>query len=325
MAAQGEKRRLHFLRGVVWTVVALVALTGLAEVSLRLLLGLGHPIVVAPDAACSYIEAPNQHTYRFFHEVNINQYGMRSGAFSPQPAPGSLRIMFVGDSIAYGTSRVGQSYIFTQILRRGLPAIVHRPVEVLNASASGWAIDNELAYIRSRGIFHSGLVLLVLNDGDVSQPRALLSAGLSQDSTYDHPTTALGELWSRYIKFKLLGLMPRPRRDQGDAVHMRDEADIRANLIKLNQFQQIVAAAHAQLAVVYLPFRADLPSRAAAAQAVLHQWTAAQHVPLFDLTAAEEAQPTTAITLDGGHFNVRGNRLVADGIERQWPSVLGSH
>lgn len=103
---------------------------------MRVVFGLGHPIVVASDAACDYIEAPNQHTSRFFRMVDINKYGMRSAPFAAQPAPGVLRIMFVGNSVTYGTSRIGQADIFTQILRRELPPIAHRPVEVLNASAS---------------------------------------------------------------------------------------------------------------------------------------------------------------------------------------------
>jgi len=325
LPVQVKTRSHSFLRILIWTVGSLVILTGLTEVSLRLLFGLGNPIVVTPDAACSYIEAPNQHTYRFFHEVDINQYGMRSDAFAPHPSPGTLRIMFVGDSVAYGTSQVGQQYIFTQLLRRDLPSIVHHPVEVLNASASGWAIDNELSYIRSRGIFNSALVLLVLNNGDVSQPPAVIQGGLSQDTTYDHPKTAIGELWSRYLKFKLRGLLPRRRKDQGDAAHMSDQIDIRANLLRLAEFQQLVTDAHARLAIVYLPFRSNLPNGAATAEAILHQWSAAHHVPLFDLSATEESQPTRAITLDGAHFNVRGNRLVAQGVEEGWSAVLGDN
>lgn len=312
-------------RITVWIAIFVLALLLLGNFLLSRLLGLGNPIVVAPDAACAFIEAPNQHAYRFFHEVDIDRFGMRSAPFAPEPAPGTLRIMFVGDSITYGTTRVGQSDIFTQILRRNLPAIVHQPVEVLNASASAWAPSNELDYVRSRGIFHSDLVLLVLNDGDISQPRAVITGGLSQDTTYHHSTTALGEIWTRF-------LMPRifhhaARKDAGDASNMSAGATISANLVKLNQFRKLVAADHARFALVYLPFREDIPDPAAQAETILRQWTSAHNVPMFDLTRAEDSQPSSSIILRGEapHFNVRGNLLVAHGIERQWHPVLGTN
>jgi len=97
---------------------------------------------------------------------------MRSDEVSPVPTPGVVRVLFVGDSLTYGTTHVDQRKIFTQIVGRGLPSIVHHSVEVLNASANGWAPDNEWSWVRTRGIFHSNFVLLVLNDGDVTQPWA---------------------------------------------------------------------------------------------------------------------------------------------------------
>lgn len=321
MPIQTASRPRSRFRIAAWTLGALVVLVCLMEITLRLLFGLGNPIVVAPDAACSYIEAPNQHTYRFFHEATTNHYGMRSAAFAPLPAPGTLRIMFVGDSITYGTSRVGQHDLFTQILLRELPSIVHRPVEVLNASASGWAVDNEISYVRSRGIFHSGLVLLVLNSGDVSQPRAILTS-TSQDSTTQHPVTAIGEIWERYLKPKLLHMAAR--KDAGDQSNVDAQADIRANLGELDQFQSLVAAQHARFAIIYVPFRSEIPHPADQAQRILHTWTADHHVPLFDMTDTEATEPTADITLDGGHFNVRGNHLVAEGVEKQWDGLLGT-
>lgn len=322
MPIQSPSTKRSPSRIILTTLISLLFLAGTAELSLRLLFGLGNPIVVAPDAACSYIEAPNQHTYRFFHEVRINRYGMRSTAFAPQPAPGTLRIIFFGDSVTYGTSRVGQSDLFTQILRRDLPSTVHQPVEVLNASASGWAIDNELAYARSRGLFHSRLALLVLNDGDLSQGRAEIAGDISQDTTYSHPRTAFGEIWTRFLKPRLMH--QAPRKDQGDTATM-DPSRIRANLARLDQFHELATAAQARLAIVYLPFRVNIPGHAEDTLGDLRPWALARQVPLFDLTPAEASYPTAAITLDGIHLNARGNRLVAQSIERQWSSLLGNN
>jgi hypothetical protein len=245
---------------------------------------------------------------------------MRSDAFPAEPAAGTLRILFVGDSVTYGTSRIDQPKIFTEILHRDLPGIVQRPVEVLNASASAWAIDNELSFVRSRGIFHAQLVILVLNSGDPGQARAEIS-DLGDDTTLHHSSSALGELWTRYVKRKLFH--SRGKVDAGDVAAGNAEATVRANLADLGDFENLVAAQHARLAIVYVPFAKEIPRPAAQAEDELKTWTAAHRVPFFDLTAVESAYPVQQITLDGDHFNVRGHELVARAIEKQWVSVLG--
>lgn len=141
------------LRIAGWIIAALLILGICTELLLRFVLGLGTPVVVVPDPACSYALAPNQRIWRFFCHTHTDRYGMRSDAFTPLPAPGTLRVMFVGDSVTYGTSHVDQPRIFTELLHHGLPSVVHQRVEVINASAGGWGIDNELSWLRSRGTF----------------------------------------------------------------------------------------------------------------------------------------------------------------------------
>ena len=301
------------------TLLALAILAAAAELSLRFVLGLGTPVIIAPDPVCAYIFKPNQNTYRFFCHTHINSYGMRADPVPAVKDPGKLRIMFIGDSVTYGTSHIDQSKIFTEIIHRDLPSVVHRPVELLNASVSAWAIDNELAYARSRGIFRSDVVLLVLNSGDLSQPRAEIG-DVGEDTTLHHPSTALGELWSRYFKPRFFQVSPA--RDAGDAAAPNADATIRANLAELDSFEALVAGQHARFAIVYIPFRSEIPEPAAQSEATLRSWTAAHHVPLFDLTSAEAAYSVGAITLDGFHLNVRGNQVAAQSIENLWPSNM---
>lgn len=307
------------LGGAINVTLALAALVVIAECVLRFGLGLGNPVLIAPDAASTYTLKPNQHTFRFFAHSSINSFGMRSEEVPANRAPHSLRLMFVGDSITYGTSRVDQSKIFTEILHRDLPSITHEPVEVLNASASAWAIDNELSFVRSRGIFQSDIVLLVLNSGDLAQPRSTM-AQVGDDLPQKREGTAIGELWTRYIGPRILGR--RRHVDAGDSSGDPSGAIERANLTELEAFRALVTSQHARMVLVYAPFRKDLPNPSAASAATLHAWAAAHQVPLLDLTTAESAHSAREITLDGGvHFNEKGHRLVADAIERDWPAL----
>jgi len=300
-----------------WVAVSL----GVVEAALRFGLGLGNPVLIAPDAACMYTLKPDQDVFRFFARTHINHYGMRSDEIPPYRDPHTLRVLFVGDSIAYGTSRVDQREIFTEILRRDLPSIVHSPVEVLNASASGWAIDNELAYVRTRGTFQSNLVLLVLNSGDLSQRRSTI-ADVENLLLQVRPSTAIGELYMRVVKPYLS--RAGAKTDPGDRADQNADDVVRGNLSKLDDFQAFASGQGTRLVIVYVPFRGDIPNGSDHWLSLLSSWSLSRHVTLLDLTPVEAHYSVEEITLDHGvHLNAKGNLAVAKGIERLWPKLPG--
>jgi hypothetical protein len=314
-------KRRGFLRFLTICLVLIVAVLGISEAALRFVLGLGNPVLIAPDSACEYILKPDQRVHRFFVNTVTNHYGMRSDDVPLRRDPGRLRILFVGDSLTYGTSRVDQSQIFTEILHRELPAIVHKPVDVLNASAGAWAPDNEVSYIRSRGIFQSDLVVFVLNDGDVTQPRATMS-DVGDGLPSKRPASAIGELWTRYLKPRLLH--GATKSDAGTSIAADADEVVKANLNDLDAADALVTAQGARMAIVFLPFRLDIPDKSAQAQGTLRDWCGAHHVPMLDLTATELPYSIKDLDLDNGyHFNARGNAIVADGILKLWPQIVG--
>jgi len=307
----------------VLTICALMifAFLGITEGVLRFVLGLGNPVLITPDAACEYILKPDQRVYRFFSNTRTNHYGMRSEEVPLSRDPGRLRILFVGDSLTYGTSRVDQSRIFTEILHMELPSIVHKPVDVLNASAGAWAPDNEVSYIRSRGIFNSDLVVFVLNDGDVTQPRATMN-DVGDGLPSRRPATAIGELWTRYLTPRFFN--GASKNDAGTSIGTDADHVVQANLKDLDAANALVTAQGARMMIVFLPFRLDIPYKSAQAQSTLLDWSAAHHVPMLDLTATELPYSISDLDLDNGyHFNTRGNSIVADGILKLWPRPGG--
>jgi hypothetical protein len=296
---------------------AILALAAGSELVLRYGLGLGNPILVQADPAAGYIVKPDQDVHRFFSYAHINHQGMRSDEIAPVRDPRALRVMFVGDSVTYGTSRVDQDHLFSQIIHHALPDVIHRPVEVLNASASAWAPDNEWAYVRSRGIFGSDWVVLVLNSGDLAQPPSTL-ADVGDDLPAVRPATAWAELYTRFIGPRLFHL--RRKNDAGiSGAPMDAEAVVAANLADMDQLQGFVRDHGARLMIIYLPFRRDIPTQSAPSLATLQAWTTQHDVKLIDLTAVEAAHPSSQITLDGVHLNAAGHALVADAILKQWP------
>jgi hypothetical protein len=275
--------------------------------------------MIESDPACEYIIKPDQDVERFFSHTYINHYGMRSEQVPATRSAETLRILFVGDSITYGTSRVDQRSIFTELLHQDLPKLVHRPVEVLNASAGGWAPDNEVSFLRSRGIFHSDIVFLVLNDGDVTQPRSTISQ-VGDDLPQTRPSTAISELFTRFIKPRLLHLVSK--KDAGITVGDASSKVIDQNLADLDIAREMVEGNSARLVLLYIPFRRDLPQISAHAQSTLHAWANARHITIFDLSAAELPYPAEQIDLqDGVHFNAKGHEMIAREIEKLWPQL----
>ena len=108
-------------RGRWWKGLAVLAgLVVVAELLLRLVFGFGTPVLYQEDAAAGYLLQPNQHVYRIFCHNDTNHVSMRSDEFAmPKPA-GTYRVLFIGDSITYGTTHVDQPLIFTSLLEKSL-------------------------------------------------------------------------------------------------------------------------------------------------------------------------------------------------------------
>jgi hypothetical protein len=183
------------LRRLFWSIAGLFLLLLLTEVGLRTALGFGNPILYRSDPLYGYFTKPNQQTRRLFARTVINSRGMRCREFASEKQSGTLRLMFLGDSLTYGTTQVDQDDIFAEKVRKNLSRETHRPVEEINVSANAWAISNEYGFLRSNGTFNSDYVVVVLNSGDFQQPFSTLSD--VQGGLVLRPGTAIGELATR--------------------------------------------------------------------------------------------------------------------------------
>jgi hypothetical protein len=216
--------------------------------------------------------------------------------------------MFLGDSITYGTTQVDQDDIFAEQVRKNLSSAIHRPVEEINASANGWAIANEYGFLRSHGTFGSDYVFLVLNSGDLAQRFSTLVE--VQGPLGLQPGTAIGEVLTRVRMSR--------KQDAGTSA-VKDPETEWANLQYLTGMVNLAHAQGSEFALIYVPFRRDVASRAAhSVPAALDQWAKSNGVELVDLTAAVSWYDITTITLeDRTHFNKRGNQLIADSLEKR--------
>jgi hypothetical protein len=233
-------------------------------------------------------------------------------------------LLFVGDSVTFGTTYVDQAQIFTERLQADFGPWHGQALEVLNASAGGWAPANEYGYLRSRGCFGASLVVLVLNTIDLDQRFAQLEDSPSFPRTDPH--LALGELWSRYLAPRL-GLAPAAADAGSLPAAAPDPRAAAAVLASLEAARQFALSQGARLALVYSPaVQPQLHNAAWQAQvAALKRWAAAGQVPLIDLGDIFARYPASTVYFDGIHLRPWGHRLAERAITERLAGGLLEH
>jgi len=130
------------------------------------------------DPDLKYTMAPNQTLRVRSFEVETNSLGMRGRNVAPEPAPGTWRILVVGDSVAFGEGLPVEK-AFPALLEQSLQAATHRPVEVLNGGVEGYNTLSELAFFRQIGVkLHPQTVIVAFNLNDWDQAPALDRRGI---------------------------------------------------------------------------------------------------------------------------------------------------
>ena len=105
--------------------------------------------------AAEWSGQPNGHGKQAGVPVSFNGFGFRDAERSPVPAPGTVRVLALGDSVTFGLG-VAQDQTFPRQTERLLNAAASRsssgPVEVLNMGMPGYNTLHELAQLRELGL-----------------------------------------------------------------------------------------------------------------------------------------------------------------------------
>lgn len=305
--------------------VAAVVLLIAAEITLRAVWGFGSPILYRADPDAGYIVTPNQHVRRFGKLNVTNSVGMRSPEIAPHKPPGITRVMFLGNSITYGTSQLDQSQIFTALLQARLPAVAHGPVEVLNASAGNWSPFNELGYLRSRGTFESDLVVQVIYTADLVHPMATLDPNPFGPMPTSNPVSAIEELLIRYGRPWLYNHWYHPENTPSPEDGPVDLTKVPPLLEVLNETREICVKAGARYAIVFTPDRlwANRPDWLAVKK-LFDDWAQARHVPVLDMTDEFLSQPPGYVFIDTRHLEPGGHELIARRVIENWPTLIAA-
>ncbi|MBD2343453.1 SGNH/GDSL hydrolase family protein [Anabaena subtropica] len=289
------------------------------EIGLRSLFGFGNPLIYIGDPQIGYLLAPNQRTRRFGNRIEINEYSMRSGAIAKTPAPATLRILLLGDSIINGGWWTDQKNTISSLMMTSLSSSTHdnyQQVEVLNASANSWGPRNELAYLQRFGNFHAQVVVLVLNTDDLfATAPTSLPVGSDRNYPDKKPPLALIEVWQRYIK------KPQPNPEL-TAVQKEGGDRVGINLETIGKIQELTRQKNSQFLLVMTPLLRELGEPGPRDYEIkerqrLKEFTQSQQITYIDfLPIFNATDDFKALYHDHIHLNLQGNQLVSQEIER---------
>jgi lysophospholipase L1-like esterase len=315
-AAPGRRWQLVLI------VLLLVAISG--ELSGRAY-GLHRPMLYEVTDY-GYRVAPGQDFRRFDNRIKVNAQGLRNEALTPLPATGVTRILCLGDSVTNGGAITDQAdtipYRLEALLRPRLGA-----VEVLNASAPGWAIANERGWLSAMGSFGSRVVVLIISTHDLFQPLAPSSTVDSHPSfPASPPLLALQEVFGRYVLPRLFPgtKLAEPVADPGAAGVEISDPQAQRNRDDIVSIARLVEEQQGRLMVVFLEQASDndKDARTLAAKQALFALLDSRGIPAVTLRKELATYGRAALYRDDVHPNPLGNQVIADAMARGLATML---
>ncbi len=146
---------------------ALTRLTGLVD---RLNGYTRQMFAAGPSPDLPYVLRPGIETTIVGIPLRVNALGLRGPETSREPAPGTFRVLVLGDSVVFGQG-VAEEATFPAVLATRLAALRGTPVEALNAGVQGYDTVAEAAFLEGAGAALAPQAVVVgmsLNDYDMA-------------------------------------------------------------------------------------------------------------------------------------------------------------
>ena len=225
--------------------------------------------------------------------------------------PGTLRLVFVGDSITYGGGSIPESELFVNRVSTVLQSRSTAKVETINLSAPGWGIANMAGYIAMNGVYDADVVIWVLPECDFRRLKTSLE---EQHFLTDQP-------WSRLLYMAYLATTQNAIRQQKDK-GQENETIFEGNVALLMETLKKLALNGTRVGLVVLPSENqgksyELDTRILRTMAVAHS------IPILDTTQTFQLKRSDDLYLDGAHLSRNGHKVMAESISHfLWLSII---
>ncbi len=301
-----RKRKLFIFGGGSLTILFIV------EITLRLVWGFGKMPLYAASDKWEYMACPNQSGVRLGNRYYFNAFGMRSDEVNPR----KKHILGLGDSVIYGGVQTDQDSLATSLFT------AETGMQMLNISAGSWGPDNCAAYIREKGLFGAQGIFLLVSSHDAHDNMDFQPVvGVHPSYPNKQYFCAIAEVLGRYIYPRYI----KPIVDKGDTKEMDPDQKVLAG-VDIHKSGKVFNPGFAQLKemadsakipyVVYL--HADQEENASKKYneqgEEIIAWCKANNVRLVEdllLLTKDDYR-------DGIHINAKGQRIVADVMEKEF-------
>ena len=146
-----------------------LAILILAELGLRIMYGLGDPVLYQSSPLYGYRLQPNQLVHRFHGaEIRVNNLGLR--ADRDWDTTRTNKILFLGNSVTYGGSYIGTTELFSHLAVQGLEGYLGG-----NAGVNGWGVENIHALVVDDDFTPASIYVSVLQEMDFYRGLSKLS------------------------------------------------------------------------------------------------------------------------------------------------------
>lgn len=294
--------------GVVFVSLALLLLV--VEFVLRFVFGFCDALLYEDNSKYEYIAQSNQEHYRFFSHVSINSYRMRC----EEPDTTKRRILGLGDSILFGPAQNDQDSLATSLFTKDTG------IQMLNISCGSWGPDNCAAYIKEHGTFGAERMVLVCSSHDAYDRMSFMPVAGLPGYPKEQYSSALWELYERYVKPRIDRLFRQP-------VYLDPDAEVvarkhLASVIKKNHvfnegFEQLKTLSDSLGLPLTIYLHAETGEISEGAYNDLGKeiiaWADSCGIPLINGIEEGEAPD---MYIDIIHFNEKGHRHLADVMKK---------
>lgn len=297
--------------------------------------------------AAEWSGQPNGHGKHAGVPVAFNGFGLRDAERSPLPAPGTVRVLALGDSVTFGMG-VAQDQTFPRQTERLLSAARGAPVEVLNMGMPGYNTLHELAQLRELGLSLQPKVVVVgflYNDIELSSAQKGEGAVQEQEKSFTREAkSAVNASWLWLKQHSLFAAWLSPRlgnalrplgvKGFGQVGEIKDQyVDSNPNWRRMQEalleMKRLTAERNIELVVMIIPAMAKF-SDATYPIKEYHQAVAAfchrNGIKVLDLLPAFWGGDGTQywISATDGHPNAEGQKIIAQALAGYLAPLLPS-
>ena len=336
------------VENVLLTVLVVAVPVGWLEVSLRPFLppAVETTSIFLRDDRLGWRLRPNAVDLWGGVEVRINERGLRGPLVPYAKAPGTRRVVYLGDSVTFGYRAARWEDTFPFVADALVASGGAGPVETVNLSVDGYSQWQEEIVLKDEGLrYDPDLVVVGFVLNDVTEMFHLVRFGGTRESWQVRHARRMGlDRWLAksaivYVTQSAVRNIEARRRFGDDvqlgAIH-EEELNVRTLILKPDQpnvtvawdraladMQKIAddcAARKIPLLIAVFPFATQLtdPDHLSAPQHRIMSYAKAHGLAAVDLLPAmaahlrETGAPPSELFVDGDHLSVEGHRLVAE-------------